>query len=290
MPMTLFLAPTLSADSFNTGLSFLVIAYFFRLAFDEKKEKVEKRDIVIVFLFIMLLSLAKQGYAILLLLFLMIPQKKFDSPPLKRIYFLLIGGLILVGNFLWNFLFKDLYIPSPESAVSSAGQITFLLANPLHFLYVLQKTLITNFNAYLVMFVGDLGWLDTFLPPLMIYLYLAVLIIYAILDKNKQIVYGKQKLMALLTFLIIFVLIFAFEYITWTPVGASFIAGVQSRYFIPMVPLIFLLFYNRVDEVKINDKIIPFRAGPYMNLALIIFVLIFLSVTMHILFSRYYVP
>jgi uncharacterized membrane protein len=139
------------------------------------------------------------------------------------------------------------------------------------------------------MFVGDMGWLDTYLPPKMVYLYLFVLILYSIIDKTEHRISRKQKFIALFTFLIIFTTIFAFEYITWTPVGENFIAGVQSRYFIPIAPLIFLILYNRIDVLKISDKRIPFKSKPLINLFLIIFVIIFLSISIFILISRYYI-
>jgi uncharacterized membrane protein len=36
-------------------------------------------------------------------------------------------------------------------------------------------------------------------------------------------------------------LIFLVEYMTWTPVGATHIDGVQGRYFVPLLPLLTLL-------------------------------------------------
>jgi uncharacterized membrane protein len=290
MPMALFLAPTLSADSFNIGLSFLVIALFFKLSFDENKEKIVPKDIFLLLIMMTILSLAKQGYAILLLLFLMIPKEKFNVSYLKNAYFALIAAVILLINSFWNFLFRDLYIPSPDPSVSASAQISYLLSNPLYFPYIFQKTLITNFYAYLVMFVGDLGWLDTYLPPVMVYTYLLVLIFYSLIDKTEYNITRKQKIIAFITFSVIFVVIFAFEYITWTPVGESLIGGVQSRYFIPMAPLIFILFYNRIKKIKIKNKEIPFKSNGMVNLALILFIIIFLSITVITLISRYYLP
>jgi hypothetical protein len=36
-------------------------------------------------------------------------------------------------------------------------------------------------------------------------------------------------------------LIFLTQYMTWTPVGAARVDGVQGRYFIPMLPILLLL-------------------------------------------------
>ena len=41
-------------------------------------------------------------------------------------------------------------------------------------------------------------------------------------------------------------LIFAAEYLTWTPVGSMEISGVQGRYFIPLLIPAFVIFNNRI--------------------------------------------
>lgn len=42
-------------------------------------------------------------------------------------------------------------------------------------------------------------------------------------------------------------LLFFIEYLTWTDVGKSVVHGMQGRYFIHIIPLAFLLFYNVLD-------------------------------------------
>jgi hypothetical protein len=35
------------------------------------------------------------------------------------------------------------------------------------------------------------------------------------------------------------------QYVTWTPLGAGFVDGLQGRYFLPVAPVAAILFYNR---------------------------------------------
>ena len=35
------------------------------------------------------------------------------------------------------------------------------------------------------------------------------------------------------------------QYVTWTPLGAGLVDGLQGRYFLPVAPVAAILFYNR---------------------------------------------
>lgn len=288
MPMALFQAASLSADSFTIGLSFLVVAIFFKFAFDDTIDKIKMKELLIIFISIFMLSLSKQGYAVLLLLFFIIPLNKFENNKIRILAFALIGSITLAFTSIWDLLFKNTYLATSASLISVSGQISFILSNPFNFLYILVNTWYLNLNAYLIMFVGDLGQLDTPLPGWIVYLYISILILVALMDKNKPIIRLNQKLISLVTFLIISIFTFAFEYITWTPVGNNLILGVQGRYFIPIAPLLFLLFYNQKFNINLHNKKINFKLRNSIKLAITIFIILFLFITVLILISRYY--
>ena len=77
--MTLYEAASLSADSFTIAISFLLIAIFFKLAFDDTKKEVNMNDILILFVLGLMIALSKQIYIVLLLLFFSIPLYKFEN-------------------------------------------------------------------------------------------------------------------------------------------------------------------------------------------------------------------
>jgi len=289
MPMTLFLAASLSADSFNIGLSFLTIAIFFKFAFDDNIEKIKMKELLIIFISIFILSLSKQGYAALLLLFFIIPLNKFENNRIRNLALATIGSITLAFTGIWNLLFKNTYVATSSPLISASGQISFILSNPLNFIYILLNTLYTLLNLYLIMFVGDLGSLDIPLPEWIVYSYIIILIIVALIDKNESIVSLKQKLISLIPFLVVSIFIFVFEYITWTPVGNNLIGGVQGRYFIPVAPLLLLLFYNQKFNINLQDKKINFKLRNSVNLAITIFMILILFNTVLILISRYYI-
>ena len=72
MPMAFFQGVSLSVDSFTIGLSFLIITYIFKLAFDDKKVDFDVKDTFILGLLFWMLALSKQVYCLLIFLFFVI--------------------------------------------------------------------------------------------------------------------------------------------------------------------------------------------------------------------------
>ncbi len=286
IPMALFEATSLSADSLILGLSFIIVAVFFKFAFDENKKIINKKDIYILFILILLLSLSKQIYFVLLLLIFLIPSEKFGS---RKQMFLVTGFLffaIVIISGGWNLLVKDLYVPIVPQ-VSIAGQLAYILGDPLRFPYALLKTFFYRGFSYQLLFVGNF-WLDIPLPMWWIGGYVLSIIPIALLDKSKNIVSRKQKLISLAIFIIIFLLVCAFVYISWTVVGQNIIDGIQGRYFIPILPLLFLLLFKIRDFSNYKNKKFNLIQNN-LNSIIICYTVIYLLITVLIFLSSYFI-
>jgi uncharacterized membrane protein len=297
IPITLFEAASLSADSLILGLSFIIVAIFFKYAFDDNKKRINIKDIYILFILILLLSLSKQIYFLLLLLIFLIPSEKFGGRK-KMFYvaaFLFFTIILISGG--WNLLVKDLYVPIVPQ-VSISGQIAYILGDPLRFPYVLLNTFFHRGFSYQLLFVGNF-WLDIPLPMWWIGVYVLSMIPVALLDKSKGIITRNQKLISFTVFVIIFLLVCAFVYISWTVVGQNIIDGIQGRYFIPILPLLFLLLYRvrdfgsykKIDDTKwvIKNKPVIKIIRENLNLILIAYIVIFLTITLTIFITSYYI-
>jgi len=132
-------------------------------------------------------------------------------------------------------------------------QMQFILEDPFNLLRVLWNTFfISQGTFYLNSFVGVLGWLDNPLPQLLINSYMLVLLVNSFINKPIDLNLSiKDRAVILMIFLFS---IFAIEmaiYLTWTPPGSSFVQGVQGRYFIPLAPLFFMMFFNTIISNKI---------------------------------------
>ena len=289
MPMTLYQAASISADSLTIALSFLIIAMFLKFSFDENKKIINLKDNIIIFALILILALSKSGYFVLLLLFLMIPESKFKSKKTKNLIFISIFLILMVILGLWGILFNNLYSASMNPNVVPSNQLSFILSHPLQFIHVLGNTILMNYKVYMVSFVGTFGWFTVPLSNWMVYPYLIVLVIISIMDKINIKINLKQKFISLIPLIIICISLFIFEYITWTPVGQNFVGGIQGRYFIPVAPLFFLLFYNSVSNFRVSNHVINFKIGKKINWVIIIFIIVFLSLTIFKLLFTYYI-
>jgi uncharacterized membrane protein len=254
-PMSLFEAASLSADAVTNGLSFLLISAFLHYAFLEY----QKINLINISTLSLLISLSKTGYFPLILLYLLIPIKKLGN---RRKYFTVFASLVLL-NFgaiaLWSLLIKGLYVPL-QPHVSPKAQLLFILASPLEFLKVMIETVLVHGGQLLKEFIGLLGWIDTRLPLFQIYSYFIILFFVAVVVKEKNIVINfHQKLILFCTFLFNLTIILVLLYLSWTSVGGHRIAGLLGRYFTPIFPLFFLLFYNHkkfgLNLVKISQLV-----------------------------------
>ena len=210
-------------------------------------------------------------------MFFLIPASKFGNK--KRMF--LIFGLISLFTILlvvtWNVMASGLYM-TINPGVSAKDQLFFVLLHPFNFIQILTNTLFTfNLGMFPFIIVGVWGWPDMPLPYWVYIIYFFALFVIAVLDKNPIKIALVQKYIFLGLFLFITITIFLIEYITWTSVGAPVIFGIQSRYFIPILPLLFL-FLHRNDYTK--NRIL------YESM-ITAFIIIFLSIVSFAFINQY---
>jgi len=278
-PMSLFQAASYSFDSFTNGLSFILIALCVNLAL-KADQSLHWRNIVPLAFLAVLLPMTKPAYAFLVVLVLLIPARKFSS---HKNYILTMAGLILVAvalfvvSSLLNRASFNINAPFPE--VVPNAQIAYILKHPFTYLWIILNTVYTYFSFMAKSYIGMLGWLDTYLPQLVYWTYFPVIILAALFDKEAEYqVTFKHKIILAITAVLTFVVIATGEYITWTPVGAPVINSMQGRYFVQVVPLLALLFYNQ--KIKPLRRVLP--------LGLVVYIIYILVTAVLALVSRFY--
>lgn len=280
MPMALYEAASFSSDGFNIAISFLLIAYILKLAFDEKISKINRNHFIIVFTLSVMLALSKEVYVLLLLLFLIIPKHKFINRNFKFTWFFIIFVFSMMAALLWGLVVKGMYVPI-NPAINPQEQISFILTHLLSFIWILMGSISHYFMFYLTSFVGSFGWidngLDTPLPAILVYIYILFILFIALTDKVEFELKFKQKLFSITIFLVSLLSIFILEYLTWTTVGNNLIDGVIGRYFIPIAPLLFLAVYNNlIPNFKQKNIIVP------------IFIIVMLLISVFMIYHRFY--
>jgi|GEM_PF-686908 len=268
MPKTLFLFGSISYDSLTISLSFLTIAVFFYYAFACERN-LNFKDLAVIAILVLLLLFCKPPYFILGLLFFFIPRKKFGY--LYKYIMIAIGvvGLALVifkvGPAAINYLSGPDAVQQSLTAAPADSTKKLPVIRPEDQLKLIQKDIpaylklivksgFVYYRSYILeSFVGVLGWIDVELPDILTYSYLLLILFSALALSGGNVTLGISKKTLLVFLLVItFVVVETAMYLYATKPGRDRVFGVQGRYFIPMAPLFFMLFYNRYINPFLN--------------------------------------
>ncbi len=276
MPMTIYQASSLSVDAFLNSTCFFLIAYIFNCAYSDRK-RIKKLELFNIVFFSILVVLTKLAYIFIPFLFLLIPKNKFKTGENYYITFFTMFFLIVVSAFLWGISIQSLYLPA-NIGVNPHEQFQFILTHPKTFLFATGQRLADAGLWYSM--IGNLGWRDNLLPFSICITYLIFFVISILLDENKKLsINFKDKAVIFFITILSILSVAFFIYLSWDAVGAKKLVGVNGRYFIPFLPLLFFIFYNN----KFNSHPIC----KYEKL-LIFLILIILITTIICTFIRYY--
>ncbi|PBQ32208.1 hypothetical protein CNR22_10635 [Sphingobacteriaceae bacterium] len=287
LPMSLFVNMSLSADVITNAVCFLFIATVIGYAYDPFAFNATRRAKLLGV--IVLLVSIKLVYAPLLLLLLVIPGDKFTS--LKNRVFNL-GVLVLAGLVFfvfWNTLLSPLYINyenyNPQfrdgaalvNGADAGKQMHLILHGGWYFYDVVVKSSTFAFDMYFNGYIGTFGWLEFSLPFWLVCCAYCALILLSLADGSSQLHVGLgTKFIFLLSFVIILFLVLLSQHLIWDYVGAEFIVTLQGRYFIPFVPLFFVVFYNRLFSAK--------KLSMFLSISI---TLICLIISLQLIWTRY---
>ena len=279
MPMSIYQGSSLSIDGCTIGLSFLFIAFCLFLAYEESKSEITKRDMILFTALISCIALSKFTYILLIFLFFLVPKSKFKNNTSYYGYFslALITSFILL--FIWTQLIKDIKIPTFFGYDNTESQAKYIFSNFSNYISIVFYTLLSRANSYVVSFFGLLGWMDTRLPVFLKDLYLNSLLVIAIcsVETNTVVIKAKQKILFSTITVIYVLLLLTIFFIYYTP-GVAIIEGIQGRYFIPIIPLFYLLFHNNIKALQL----------PKLNIFAVIVPIFTLILSMISLVVRYY--
>lgn len=255
LPMTLFQAGSLSADSVTCALSFLLIAEYLRLTYSARPVTV--RQVLWVGGLGAALTAAKFVYAPLIGLYALIPHPAFRSRA-----FQFAGGLFVVGIALlvllapFNTLFAEatsLYVNRP-AALTTTGptpypELNFWLSDPLNLPRTLLATASRWGRSYMDDFVGSLGWYGATLPSYLYVITVVMLWLTAFRAAEPVEVSARQKgLLLLICFVITAAICVGMSMdLRENPQSTLQLRGIQGRYFTPFSLLIGLVMSNWVS-------------------------------------------
>lgn len=144
---------SMSPDGFTLSLSFAFIALVLHLKY--KKENVSKKDILILMMLAIGVSLCKIVYIVLVMLLFIIPSSKLNNARSVKVG---IVGIAMIVNLLWLYIASD-YLVEFNHGVNSGEQIMFVVSHPHAYFQVVSRTVFDSLQGWISTAIGsNLGY------------------------------------------------------------------------------------------------------------------------------------
>ena len=285
LPGSLFINASASGDVVTNGVAFLVLAFCYRIIILENS-KISFAQMGWLTLGIGILALNKFVYAPILLLSFLFPKTAFEHPKFKNRFALCLLFTAVVVVTIWNLKTSELFIPKDQynplfkenvtlnEGVNPKEQFLFLLNNPVQYLKIISLSFIESSQATMAHYFGKFGWEKNYLPTWTIGLLLLTTLLLS-LQKSRFELSRKANITFLTIAFIMSIGLATTLYMMWSPVGNERIWGLSGRYFIPVLPLVWLGL----------PGVLKFR---YKNLLIIVVTILALTVGLIAAYWRYY--
>lgn len=260
IPSSIEAFTSLSPDCITISSVILFISYVLRLIFDNNIKNIKLKDYIILLILSISISLCKIVYIPIVFLLLMLLFKKgFRN---KKVVISIVSIVIIACafNLLWLKI-ASRYLALYRNGDSSV-QVSYILKNPISYIQTFLYTLQTCGNFYFVSTFGrEIGWATIVkLYDIIPYGFFMLMLFISICDgKIKEKLSYKEILFFIIISAVVILLIFTSLFVQWTPIGATIIDGVQGRYFLPILILIFMCiaklrikYEGKYDVAKIN--------------------------------------
>jgi uncharacterized membrane protein len=249
-PMALFQAATLTPDAISNGIGFLFIAGCLSLT---KVPEIGWREMGSLVLLIFLLFLAKLNLIPLILLpLLLIPPSLFTSRKLYIFLFAITLFLFLVEVAGWNWIASRNFDSLLLDEANPGAQLLYILGHPFAFLQTIGKDFLANGWVYFQSWINGYGYYYWTPPQVVSVFFLLSLVTVIFTDSTVEQINRKSRIILILVFLTGYIATIASLYLSYSPVGADQIFGVQGRYFVPLALPLFLLLAGLAWEKKLT--------------------------------------
>lgn len=242
LPMSIYQASVVSPDSLLLGLSLIFFAAVYSVI--HVGRKLDKKTIGLLALSAGLLTLVKMPYVILVLLLTILPLPKHLGKRQRMILKVAVPMIaLLVALFSLMSIRGVAGTPLTNISISVPGQLHWVLGHPLSYIYVLMNSV--SVLDWVPQAIGLFGSSFIFIPGFIFQILLIGISLMAFMNTKQDIDDSRKSntrtaVVYLLICLLLVIGIASTLYLTWTPVGANLIQGVQGRYFLPIVVFVLM--------------------------------------------------
>jgi uncharacterized membrane protein len=254
LPITISEFASMSSDALTISMCIFYISYILYLKYDENKQKITKKDIVILGVSSIIVSLLKIVYIPLCLLLFILPKEKFSSKKVKNISVISIFIVALILNFVW-LVYASTFLTESNPNVNAGEQVKYILTNPISYALILFRTIHIYNQTFIMSLCGE--GLGNYNAQASVLFTIPCIAIFSMLffvndDKERKSFSIIDKIIYGVIFSIIVILVYTSLYVAWTPLKSPLILGVQARYFLPVLLLTAIVFDNK--KLVFNSK------------------------------------
>ena len=273
LPEVLFLNNSFSYDAIVvvTTLNFIACCFAATNYQDENSKKYAREAIVWAFL---IGAVKGGGYLILLPLAFMLCIDTDNKSKLQRKYrssvMIVIFGLVsvIIFNVLMNIGMSMFQFGGEVGKMSASDAFT----HPLTFIKMLFNSYTHYSGKYLTGLLGsELSWSEYVLPGFLVIIMFIPLLLVAMIENDAYRLNKKHKVIFLISICLELVFM-PMMLLSYTDINSATIEGVQGRYFLPILPLVVLMFTNhkfvKISKMDSNRKIIICQAAYWLHVIL----------------------
>lgn len=269
LPITLQQAASLSYDAMINAVAFLFVCYSLNLIYNEQEFKIT--DIAVIAITGSMIAMVKGGVYVPLCALPLLALYVRKSLSKKQKNCIITVVLVCGFAFLKRNLVRTLLRFTTEQGTVTGGSASteiytfgYLLKYPQRFIGMFVNTIYKQGDSYIRNVLGgNLAWREVNISWFVVIGFLIVLLISCIgcNNKEKKVNVIEKVFFAAVSFASYFTLELSML-LVWTPTTCNYITGVQGRYFLPFLLIVFLIFRGTKIQLKENiDKKLIFGAG-----------------------------
>lgn len=268
-PISLFICTTYTYDVTVTVFITIGICILLKMLLTDAQFNLKWQIIYVVCMVIG--CLPKAVYAPLILLAWIVPKEKYKSKKACYIFrgSVVVAMLLLVASFALPVLFPsgggEVAGDSRGGNTSVTGQMNYVLGQPIAYAFVLIRSIWKTLVDYLIgaSVFGGLGYVGTVTQPILFAILVwGVALTDSYTEKDAKKLNKKHRMIMLLFITCTIVLIWTALYLSYTEVGRTGIGGVQARYYLPFIFMIYLCLQN--DKIECKMKVENYQTAVMM--------------------------
>ncbi|MBQ9318556.1 MAG: DUF2142 domain-containing protein [Bacilli bacterium] len=273
LPIFIQQAFGINVDWLTNCTFILLLAYIIKEIYNQ--DEMNNHNLKIIIILSIILGFCKFGYFPIALSILLISNKKKNKKRNYLKYFIMAIIVLMPILIMLNYklMMSRAVTPAPRNLIP----MTTLIMHPKMLLGMLIRTFAIRLD--LDLFRGQItgfGWSTIWLNDFFLFIGMTILMALILCeDKDNIQLTKKQKIIFSIIFVLICGNIYAAMLLDWTEQGATSIDGLQPRYFIPPIMLLYILLQNKFVKINFKDR--------YLFYSLSVIILAFLALSTIIL-------